>query len=601
MPALQDGWKSASSDPAQIAVWEREFSECNWAVATGLSGLFVIDVDPEGLETWERMQHDNSDLRKAVEPAFTVRTPRGGLHIYWRGRGPSTASRIAAGIDTRGGIETDTGDIKSGGYILLPGSRTSAGVYSEIGGSLEPLPPVVSGIVPTRKQGETHGLERDPDKDQPRNVQWAVALLEGYAKEGRVSVQGKGGDNTAFQVAASVLDKAISPALAYDLMEEHWNPHCQPPWDDWELERIIRNAGAYGEDTSKGSKGFQSNAEAFEKFVGRDESVRKHGGCKDNLQPWHEYADSVEDTKWLIPRLLPAEGVAIVYGPKGTYKSFFTLDLALCLAYGVSGQWGAPPVKHNVLLFSGEGPKGTGKKRIPAWLEWQNISDRENHGLILNRRVIPYRDSEAWEGVKNTLAERDYVPDLIIIDTLSRLLVGLDENHSKDALMITEFLETLAAHYDCSVLVVHHTGKDENKGARGSSALTANLDTVLSTKRESDGIKIRVHNLKDEDVPEPYCLRMKPIGNSIVLEKVEVLPEAPKPGRSRIDWASTEEITAILNSHGGEMTLAMLTAEIARKYGIDSAVIRRKLNGNKELEWMHTGNLWTLPKQEYDL
>ena len=603
MPALRDGWKAASSDPAQVAAWEHEFPGCNWAVATGLSGLFVIDIDPEGFETWERMQHDNSDLRKAVEQAFTVRTPRGGLHIYWRGRGPSTASRIAAGIDTRGGIETDTGDIKSGGYILLPGSRTPAGVYSEIGGSLEPIPPVVSGIVPPRKQGETHGLERDPDKDQPRNVQWAVTLLEGYAKEGRVSVQGKGGDNTAFQVAASVLDKAIRPALAYDLMEEHWNPHCQPPWDDWELERIIRNAGAYGEDTSKGSKGFQSNAEAFEKFVGRDESVRKPiDRPRDKLMWLHDYAESVGDPTWLIPGILPAQGTGMMFGASGSYKSFITLDMALSLAYGRPGQWGAPPVRNDVLFLAGEGPVATAKKRWPAWLEWQGVQEKEAHRIILKNRVPFYHDSEAWEHVKLDLDELGAKPSLIVIDTLSRLLTGMDENSTKDATMVVGFMEQLAHHYECFVLAIHHTGKDEKKGARGSSVFHANMDTVIATRLRGEGTELRVKKQKDADVPdEPIFFQVKEVANSIVLEKVDSLAEAPKAGKSRTDWSSPEEVTAILNSHGGEMTLAMLAAEIANRYGVDSGDIRRKLLGSKELEWLHTGNLWTLPKQEYDL
>lgn len=99
-PLTERGWIEASSDPAQIEAWEQQWPGCNWAVATGLSGLFVIDVDPEGIATWERMQNENPELQKAVAEAFTVRTPRGGWHHYFAGEGPSTASRIAEGIDS---------------------------------------------------------------------------------------------------------------------------------------------------------------------------------------------------------------------------------------------------------------------------------------------------------------------------------------------------------------------------------------------------------------------------------------------------------------------------------------------------------------------
>lgn len=99
----------------------------------------MIDVDPNGLDWWNKLLERDSAIRDAVERAFQVRTPRGGLHVYFKGEGPSTASRIADGIDTRGGIHRD-GKIVSGGYVLLPGSKTDAGAYSALpGGGLTEL------------------------------------------------------------------------------------------------------------------------------------------------------------------------------------------------------------------------------------------------------------------------------------------------------------------------------------------------------------------------------------------------------------------------------------------------------------------------------
>jgi hypothetical protein len=223
-PATKEGWHIASNDPAQIAEWKRINPDFNWALATGLSGLFVIDVDPNGLDWWGTLLERDAAVRDAVERAFQVRTPRGGLHVYFKGEGPSTASRIAAGIDTRGGIVRD-GKVVSGGYVLLPGSKTDAGIYSALpGGGLIQLPESISKIIPERKKTDTLGLEKNPEADKPRNVQWALDLLNNYVASGRVSVQGQGGNNLAFQVAASILDKAISPGVAFDLLWEHWNP-----------------------------------------------------------------------------------------------------------------------------------------------------------------------------------------------------------------------------------------------------------------------------------------------------------------------------------------------------------------------------------------
>lgn len=120
LPATQSGWKEATSDPTLIARWHAANPHFNWAVACGLSGLFVVDIDPNGMEWWLRKINQDEAVRKAAAETLQVRTPRGGLHVYFRGEGPSTASRVAPGIDTRGGVWTD-GVLKSGGYVVLPG------------------------------------------------------------------------------------------------------------------------------------------------------------------------------------------------------------------------------------------------------------------------------------------------------------------------------------------------------------------------------------------------------------------------------------------------------------------------------------------------
>ena len=107
------GHKDATKDPAKIRAWWRRRPTANIGIATGaISGLFVVDVDP---------QHGGDvELRRLVElygalpETAMVRTGGGGYHRWYRheqGIG-SGVSRIGPGVDHRG----------DGGYIVAPPS-----------------------------------------------------------------------------------------------------------------------------------------------------------------------------------------------------------------------------------------------------------------------------------------------------------------------------------------------------------------------------------------------------------------------------------------------------------------------------------------------
>lgn len=104
---LLKGWeKKATRDAVQIETWAREYPDCRPAVACGPSGLIVIDLDMKhgknGIETWRTLcaQHG------PAPDTFTVVTPSGGLHLYFRGQGKTTVEVLGKGVDvrSRGGL-----------------------------------------------------------------------------------------------------------------------------------------------------------------------------------------------------------------------------------------------------------------------------------------------------------------------------------------------------------------------------------------------------------------------------------------------------------------------------------------------------------------
>ncbi len=64
--------------------------------------------------------------------------------------------------------------------------------------------------------------------DSPGNVAWAVHWLQEGAP---CSIQGQGGDHTLVsKVVPPLKDMGISFELACELVAEHYNQRCQPPW-----------------------------------------------------------------------------------------------------------------------------------------------------------------------------------------------------------------------------------------------------------------------------------------------------------------------------------------------------------------------------------
>ncbi|MFT2692686.1 bifunctional DNA primase/polymerase [Clavibacter zhangzhiyongii] len=120
---LLPSWKAASTtDPEQISTWWGvDYPDANVCIDCGKSGIVVIDLDvkagADGIATWQALT-EGIDLSAAPR----VRTPSGGLHIYFadaEGAWRNSAGKLGAGIDVRG----------VGGYVLAPGSLIGDGAY----------------------------------------------------------------------------------------------------------------------------------------------------------------------------------------------------------------------------------------------------------------------------------------------------------------------------------------------------------------------------------------------------------------------------------------------------------------------------------------
>ena len=122
-PLIKDQFNVATTDPERITRWFNRWPHALAGIPTGpISGLWVLDVDgPKGRESLNELLAKLGLEQVADLSNVIVRTPRGGLHIYFRlrnGEEPrSRASDIASGLDTRA----------AGGGIIAPGNTLTDG------------------------------------------------------------------------------------------------------------------------------------------------------------------------------------------------------------------------------------------------------------------------------------------------------------------------------------------------------------------------------------------------------------------------------------------------------------------------------------------
>ena len=110
------GFHDATTDPGRVAGWWGRFPNANVAIPTGkASGVVVVDVDVHAINGFEAFGRARAAGLLPI-PLAVVRTPSGGMHLYYPAHEAMEQRSWQAGkvgIDCRG----------DGGYIIVPPSR----------------------------------------------------------------------------------------------------------------------------------------------------------------------------------------------------------------------------------------------------------------------------------------------------------------------------------------------------------------------------------------------------------------------------------------------------------------------------------------------
>lgn len=295
---------------------------------------------------------------------------------------------------------------------------------------------------------------------------------------------------------------------------------------------------------------------------------------------------------YVVKGIIPASSLCSIYGASGSYKSFLAGSWACHVSTG--RHWGGRRVAHGAVLYVvGEGGIGV-PRRVRAW---EVVHGEQVKNLYLVNRPIfpaaPFDVDEMVIAARQVERETGKPVRMIILDTLARCFGGNDENDSRDMGAFIRGCDELKRRTGATVLVVHHSGKDETKGARGSSAFRASLDAEYRIRREdagSEALVISCTKMKDaEELKEAaYDLRVVELFTDAEGELITSLVVVDKPRPpvelERIEEAGnkTENHTALWGcirsrtQNGDKCTIPLLRDDMKR-LGYDVKNMRRWL------------------------
>lgn len=213
---------------------------------------------------------------------------------------------------------------------------------------------------------------------------------------------------------------------------------------------------------------------------------------------------------WLVKHWIQDKALVMVHGPSGGGKTFVTLDWMLHIASGKPQWFGHKVRAGNMVYLAGEGHHGL-RSRIAAWKHKNSVS---NLNMWVSKSGLDLNTPEGYLKVVEAIRALNIKPDVITVDTLHRFMAG-DENSAQDAKTMLDACAALMQEFDCTVILVHHTGVSEEAQhrARGSSAWRGALDieiSVIPAKGEKS-IEIVQRKSKDAEMAAPVYVDLESV------------------------------------------------------------------------------------------
>jgi len=256
-------------------------------------------------------------------------------------------------------------------------------------------------------------------------------------------------------------------------------------------------AAAEKEERDETTKKGDATRGRLRKIDAKDESVR---------QPYtftHVADLEITEPEFLIDGWVEKGTFGEIVGAPATLKSFLAIDKGCCVGAGVRFH-GCEVEQGTVFYIAAEGRGGI-SRRIEAWARKHGV-DRSKIMLFVSDKGARFLDPENAASVAQAILDLAAIhgpPSLIIVDTLARNFGPGDENSTQDMNKFVAAMDDLRGNWpDCVLIVVHHSGWEAKRRARGSSSNYAALDFEYILERKDKHSPVCVINTKMKEAAE---------------------------------------------------------------------------------------------------
>ena len=505
-PLTRNGFKDASQDEATIRRWWGNYPDALVGVPTGSrTNLAVLDFDARVADDQAKDWLSENQLILTTTRVHQTGGGSGGRHYLFQ---------TPAGVRIRGGASVTLGKVRrggldiraEGGYVIwwplhfgqsgpmADIATLPAGLIDERRMDLE-LPSEVAAKLPPRL-----GTSQDFQRDLPR-VTDALAHIDpeqydAWLMVGMALHHASGGADDGLELWDAWASGGLTGTLPHNYAGR---ADIEYRWQSFHLDRAggvtlgsvfsAAKAGGYVHVSEavrlgpppreEGEPDWSDVPEARGMELVREPATEPatrpmaRGARRLVLRPVSEIVSERRESVWLIHNVIEANVLAVLAGPRASFKSFVALDWSMRIAAA-----GNP-----VVILSGEGA-GLGR-RVEAWMlthgQGKALDDLQ---LLALESVANLNADEEMADLQAAVDEAGIRPALIVVDTFSKFSAGLDENSNQE---VAEYLSKLTIglreRYTSTVLLVAHSGHGDAKRPRGASALMANPDAEYIIER----------------------------------------------------------------------------------------------------------------------